>query len=76
MVGINNVHNPPWPRCECGHRRGPHVYGGKVGQCMWRRPNKETGKMEWCDCKEYWVLSEHLAKETTNVVEYSAIRGS
>jgi hypothetical protein len=65
--------NPPWPRCECGHRRSPHVVRGVAGSCKWHRPNKETGKMEWCDCKEYWVLEEKLAMEKANDNQCSGI---
>lgn len=68
-----NVQNPPWPRCECGHRRRGHIHKGKTGKCMWHRPNKETGKMEWCDCKEYWVLEQKRVEELSHVPEHSAV---
>lgn len=52
--------NPPWPRCECGHRRAKHFERGMPRSCKWHRVDKKTKKMMVCDCTEYWVLEEKL----------------
>jgi len=54
------IQNPPWARCECGHRRAKHFEKGMPVPCKWHRKDPKTGKEVYCDCLEYWVLKEKM----------------